>query len=103
MFGFKCELDNGFIDMCGRARIMKPYAKYLNAMGKDAYVIPSYFLYRDKAPCAICSLINRIKKLFDAADQLESWHCGDYLSLWLHQLFLDCCILQDYVRRKLAA
>lgn len=74
---FKQEQENGYVDMVGRARIMRVYAKYLRGMGNDAYVIPNY-MYREKhtfVPYVLSS--KELTAFFDAADQLQSWHCGD--------------------------
>lgn len=74
---FKSEQENGYVDMCGRARIMRTYAKYLKGTGTDAYIIPSC-MYRDKrmfVPHVLSS--NELTAFFSAADTLESWHCGD--------------------------
>ena len=43
----KDEQEKGYIDMCGRARIMRTFAKYLRGTGVSAYILPPY-LYRDK-------------------------------------------------------
>ena len=74
---FKHEQGAGYVDMCGRARIMCAYAKYLKCLGKEAYIVPSY-LYRDKRTFVpyILSTIE-LAAFFEAADQLQSWHCGD--------------------------
>jgi len=63
--------------MCGRARIMRTFAKYLRGTGVSAYILPSY-LYRDKrtfVPYVMSA--KELTAFFDAADRLESWHCGD--------------------------
>jgi len=74
---FKSEQENGFVDMCGRTRIMRTYAKYLKTTGTDAYIIPSY-MYRDKRTFVPYVLSTKeLASFFDAADTLESWHCGD--------------------------
>lgn len=74
---FRREQDDDYIDMSGRARIMRVFAKYLRGLGNDAYVIPS-FMYREKhtfVPYILSS--KELYAFFDAADQLNSWHCGD--------------------------
>ena len=73
----KDEQEKGYIDMCGRARIMRTFAKYLRGTGVSAYILPPY-LYRDKrtfVPYVMST--NELAAFFDAADRLESWHCGD--------------------------
>ena len=73
----KDEQEKGYIDMCGRATVMRPFTKYLKGIGVSAYIIPSH-LYRDKRTFVPYVLSTKELVAFvSAADQLESWHCGD--------------------------
>jgi hypothetical protein len=102
---FKHEQDAGYVDMCGRARIMRTYSKYLKVIGKEAYIIPSY-LYRDKRTFVpyILSTIE-LAAFFEAADQLQSWHCGDpFVSavapVLFRLLYTSACVLRKPVLLK---
>lgn len=71
------EQEKGYIDMFGRAKIMRTFAKYLRGTGVSAYILPS-FLYRDKRTFVPYVMSTKeLAAFFDAADRLESWHCGD--------------------------
>lgn len=74
---FKDEQEHGYMDMCGRARIMRTYAKYLRGTETDAYIIPSH-MYRDKRTFVPYILSTQeLIAFFNAADDLGSWRCGD--------------------------
>lgn len=71
------EQDKGFIDMAGRSRALRAFAKYLRGLGSDSYVIPT-FLYRLKRTSVPYILSSKeLAGFFDATDRLQSWHCGD--------------------------
>ena len=56
---------------------MRTFAKYLRGTGVSAYILPS-FLYRDKRTFVPYVMSTKeLAAFFDAADRLESWHCGD--------------------------
>lgn len=75
---FRDEIDNGYRDMGGRGRAIRQFAKYLNALGKKAYVVPTHLFRTGNTSFAPYILSNKeLAAFFNAADQIEAWHCGD--------------------------
>lgn len=73
----KSEMELGYDDMYGRGKALRLFGKYLQGMGKSAYILPT-FLFRERRKSIPYILSDvELKAFFTAADELSPWHCGD--------------------------
>ncbi|MDR3565563.1 MAG: tyrosine-type recombinase/integrase [Negativicutes bacterium] len=67
----------GHVGMAGRGGAIRIFGKYLRAMGKEAYVLPSEFFASKSTFTPYILSPSELKAFFDATDRIDKWHCGD--------------------------